>query len=82
MLAGIKLVAPVGDVLELFGRIGLGGYELEYERINFPSSNAAAAAVDDARFSGRGGALGIGVEVIFDSWGLEVAYTAQSAILD
>ncbi len=78
VLAGIKLVAPLGDVLEFFGRIGLGGYELEYEQINFPDG----VAVDDARFSGRGGALGIGVEVIFDSWGLEFAYTQHRASLD
>ena len=80
VLAGIKLVAPLGDVLELFGRIGLGGYELEYDQINFPSSGGAA--VDDARFSGRGGALGLGVEVIFDSWGLEFSYTHHRASLD
>ncbi len=78
VLVSVKLVAPVGELLEFFGRVGLGGYELEYEQINFPGD----VAVDDARFSGRGGALGIGVEVIFNSWGLEFAYTQHRASLD
>lgn len=78
VLVSAKLVAPVGELLEFFGRVGLGGYELEYEQINFPDG----VAVDDARFSGRGGALGLGVEVIFDSWGLEFAYTRHRASLD
>ncbi len=78
VLVSVKLVAPVGELLEFYGRVGLGGYELEYEQINFPGD----VAVDDARFSGRGGALGIGVEVIFDSWGLEFAYTHHRVSLD
>ncbi len=78
VLAGIKLVAPFGELLEFFGRVGLGGYELEYEQINF----SGGVAVDDARFSGRGGALGIGVVVFFDSWGLEFAYTHHRASLN
>jgi len=74
---GLKVGAPVGELGGVFGRAGLGGYELAYRANNIRIADQQAA--DDARFSGRGLAYGVGGEVFFGHWGVQLAYTIQNA---
>jgi len=74
VLFGVKVGVPLGDVAEVFGRAGLGGYELTYSQANLD----AGTAVDDARFSGRGVALGVGAELFFGKLGMQIAYTVHN----
>jgi hypothetical protein len=71
-LFGVRATAPLGEVLELFGRAGVGGYELDYRRANIPGASGAG---DDALLTGRGAGLGVGAELILDRVGVELALT-------
>jgi Outer membrane protein beta-barrel domain len=75
---GVKVSTPVGDVGEVFGRAGFGGYELSYSGNNL----AGSLPVDDSRFSGRGFAFGVGAELFFQRWGVQLAYTLHKAHFD
>jgi Outer membrane protein beta-barrel domain len=75
VLFGLKLGVPLGRFGEIFGRAGLGGYELTYGNGNL----VGGSPVDDARLSGRGLALGVGAELFFDRLGLQIAYTVHNA---
>lgn len=75
VLFGVRLGVPLGDVAEVFTRAGLGGYELAYQNNNF----ASGVVADDARFSGRGYALGVGAELFFGQMGLQLSYTRNKA---
>ena len=77
---GVKLGAPIGDVGEVFVRGGVGGYELAYQRNNFQVSDGQVS--DDSRFTGRGYSLGVGSELYFGHWGLQLAYSTSKADLD
>ncbi len=74
---GVKLGSPIGQIGEVFVRGGLGGYELDYRRNNFQVPGGQVT--DDSRFSGRGYALGVGSELYFGHWGLQLAYNTNKA---
>jgi len=79
VLFGVKLGVPLGQAGEVFVRGGLGGYELAYRRNNFDLGTSQV--VDDSRFSGRGYSLGVGSELFFGHWGLQLAYNTHKADL-
>jgi opacity protein-like surface antigen len=79
VLLGVRAGMPLGDVAEVFGRIGMGGYELTYSGNNI---QLPATSIDGARLSGRGFAWGLGAEVFFERWGLQLAYTVHNVDFD
>ncbi len=80
VLFGARLVLPAADDLELFGRIGLGGYELIYEGANF--STASGLPVDKVRLNGRGFGAGVGAEFLLGNLGFELALTRHALEFD
>ncbi len=77
-LLGARLGAPVGDSGEFFGRIGTGGYVLEYE----DATLTGGATFSDATFTGSGIGIGVGYEVFFDHAGLEIGYTVHDVTFE
>lgn len=76
---GVRAGLPLGDVAEVFGRAGLGGYEVTYHDANVRISDGQV--LDDARLSGLGLAAGVGAELFFGKWAVQLAYTVHDTRL-
>lgn len=80
VLFGAKLIMPAADNLEVFARIGLGGYELIFEGANFSTANGLPQ--DKVRLNGRGFGAGVGVEFLLGGVGFELGLTRHSLEFD
>ena len=67
-----------GDV-ELFFRLGIGWYAVEYMNA---AKVSGKSGLEKASFQGQGYGFGTGLEIFFDQIGLEFGYTQQNASLD
>lgn len=77
---GVRLNLPVGDQLELFGKVGFGGYELVFEQANFLTGGNSPQ--DKVRLSGSGFGAGIGVAVRLGGFGVELGAVRQTVEFD
>ncbi|MCH7478621.1 MAG: outer membrane beta-barrel protein [SAR324 cluster bacterium] len=86
-LFGARVTLPVGESLEIFGRLGLGVYSAEFETFAL-SGRVVAPGVflissrSSAEFSGSGLGLGLGVEFFLGSLGIEAGATIHNADFD
>jgi len=79
LLASLRLMVPLEDSMEVFGRAGLGIYAVGYDNNTQLPPNPTLIS---SSFGGAGLALGGGVAFFFDPLGLELAIMTQSASLD
>jgi len=77
--AGLRLTFPLGPVIDVFGRLGVGGYELVYRDANVRNSDGKP--VGDVRLLGSGTALSAGLEWLLGSWGVALVITRHEAQL-
>lgn len=86
LLLGARLNLPTSDNLELFARIGAGGYSVSYDSYGLEGflSGGTFWVTDDGEvtFSGSGTAIGVGAELMLDRIGVEVGLTSHQATLD
>jgi hypothetical protein len=77
-LVGARVIAPLAESLEVFGRLGLGGYQLTYHDAVF----SGTTSVGSSDLTGSGAFYGVGAELILGTVGLEVSYLAQQVRFD
>lgn len=78
LLAGVRVMLPLGDSFELFGRLGVGVYTLAYTK----NAIATDGSRQDSVFSGTGYATGGGFATFIDPMGIELGLLQQKATLD
>ena len=79
LLAGIRLMLPMGDAFELFGRGTAGIYTVKFDNnTELPPS----PLLQESTFSGIGIGVGGGIAMFFDPIGLEIGALAQKGSLD
>ena len=86
-LFGARVTLPVGESLEIFGRLGLGVYSAEFETFAL-SGRVVAPGVflissrTSTEFNGSGLGFGVGAEFFLGSLGIEAGATIHNADLD
>jgi hypothetical protein len=85
LLLGVRLNLPVSDNMELFGRIGYGGYAVVYDSYGLTGGVSGSTFVvlsdTDVTFSGSGTGIGVGAELMLDQVGVELGFTSHQATL-
>jgi Outer membrane protein beta-barrel domain len=79
VIASLRLMLPLGDSFELFGRAGLGAYVLHYDHNATLAGNPIITSSD---FSGPGLALGGGLATFIDPFGFELGVTSHAIRFD
>jgi hypothetical protein len=79
VLAAVRLMLPLGDSFELFGRGTLGVYTVKFDNNTQLPPNPTLI---ESTFSGTGLGIGGGIALFFDPLGLELGVLTQKAKLD
>ncbi len=74
LMFGMRGILPIGENLELFANGGIQFYDLAY------SNNAIPTGFSN--LSGSGFAAGLGLEILFGRWGVEIATSYGFGELD
>lgn len=86
VLLGARLNLPFSDSLEVFGRIGVGGYSVTYDTYGLTGITAGGVfyvlSETDVTFAGSGTGIGVGAELMLGQVGIELGVTQHQAQLD